>query len=310
MSGQWVQRRLGLRYFLGELPLFQVNFNLARLDRHFSELTDTPDESLVRWDALGPVEGVLYRSHPVGSDMPSLKRLPQAIRYVPVQYEHYYLEFAGTFDDYLGKFPQKQRYNLKRTVRKYAEFAGGLDCRQFRTRDEVAQFYSQARELSTKTYQERILGVGLPGEDAFRDDLLAKAERGEVRCFMLYHAQRPVSYLHCRSAGNVLLYDYIGYDPEYAAWSPGTVLQMCVIEMLFAEGSFRLLDFGQGAAQYKRMFSTGSQRCADIYYFRPTLRNGFYVRLHRSMDRFSSAIGRRLAAWGLKDRVKKLMRSR
>jgi CelD/BcsL family acetyltransferase involved in cellulose biosynthesis len=89
---------------------------------------------------------------------------------------------------------------------------------------------------------------------------------------------RPISYLFCSAQAEVLLYRHFGYDPEFGRWSPGTVPQYLALERLFAEGRFRLFDFTAGA--HKQFFSTGSTRCADLYFFRRTPRNLLLLGLH------------------------------
>jgi hypothetical protein len=53
-----------------------------------------------------------------------------------------------------------------------------------------------------------------------------------------------------------LLYDHLGYDPEYTALFPGTALQLLVLEALFAARSFKIFDFTEGKSQLKELFST------------------------------------------------------
>jgi CelD/BcsL family acetyltransferase involved in cellulose biosynthesis len=311
---RWITKRFGLRYFLGEVPLFQVNFRLARLDAHFTELPTVPDESRIRWEALpAGVDGVLYRSHPIEGEMVRLRRLKTAIRYAPIQCEHFYLSISGTFEQYLSRFSRKQRYNLKRQVTRFGEFCGpqgGLRWQRYQQPGELDEFYGLARAVSARTYQERLLNVGLPEGDDFRRQMRELAAAGEAAGYVLIHGQRPVAYIYCRARGRVLMLDFVGYDPDYAQWSPGAVLQYCMIEQLFAEGRFDMLDFGQGEAHYKRFYSTHSVRCADIYYLRRTWRNWLLVGLHRAIDCFGTAVGRRLQKAGLKDRIKKFLRGR
>lgn len=310
MPKAWNQRTLSLRYMLGELPLFKVGFPFLVFDGHFAEMDTDLSKPQVPWEALeGPLQGLLVHSHPVEADLPHLTYLPEAIRYVPWQYQHYFVEFRSTFEDYLKKFSSKSRYNLKRDLRKFAERCGGqLQWREYRTAEEMDAFYRQALDLSTKTYQERLLQVGLPRSDEYGRDLKERASRGEARGYLLFDGEKTVAYLLVKARGEILMLDYLGYDPEYRQWSPGSVLQYCVLERLFQERAFRMLDFGQGEGHHKAFYSTGSVRCADIFYFRRTWRNCLLVRLHAAMNAFSAWVGRALAALNLKKAVKRLLR--
>jgi CelD/BcsL family acetyltransferase involved in cellulose biosynthesis len=82
-----------------------------------------------------------------------------------------------------------------------------------------------------------------------------------------------VSYLYTPADGDTLVYAYLGYDPEFAAHSPGAVLQLEALREAMEEGAFRLFDFTEGDGQHKRQFATGSIDCADLLLLRPSLSN-------------------------------------
>ena len=69
-----------------------------------------------------------------------------------------------------------------------------------------------------------------------------------------------------------------------------------------------LFDFTSGEGSHKKYFSTGSQRCADIYYLRPTLRNWLVVSLHSALDVLSDYIATALDYVGVKHWLKKTLR--
>ena len=79
-------------------------------------------------------------------------------------------------------------------------------------------------------------------------------------------------------------------------------------EMLHAEKRFPLYYWGYGYTQTKKVFSTGEVLGADIYYFRPTLRNQIAVRLHYAMDRFSERMGVLLDRMSLRGIIKRWLR--
>src|SRR5512139_3024605 len=101
----------------------------------------------------------------------------------------------------------------------------------------------------------------------------ALAEAGQVRAYLLFDNDRPVAYLYCPASKGVLLYQYLGYDPEYSSWSVGTILQWLALEQLFGERTYELFDFTEGQSDQKRQFSTHSVRCANVYFLRRTLVN-------------------------------------
>jgi CelD/BcsL family acetyltransferase involved in cellulose biosynthesis len=194
-------------------------------------------------------------------------------------------------------------------VNKFAQHCGGaLAWRSYRTPDELREFHALARQVSARTYQERLLDAGLPGDDDFVAALQDAARQDLVRAFILFHGERPVSYLHCPVEGSRLVYAYLGYDPEYLSHSVGTVLFWLALESLFAEGRFAWFDFTEGESDHKRLFATQGVASANVHFLRPTPRLRVLLALHRATGRFSGALGLWLDRHGIKARVKRWLR--
>lgn len=311
-ENRWNVRPVWLRYTLGELKLFTAKFEMAVLDVHFMELAE---HGFIDWQGWANFpscpDGILVRSHPVNARLSQTEFSSDAIRYVPAQYERFYMEFQGSFDEYLGKFSSKVRANRKREVKKFAELSGGeIDWREYRKPDDMAEFLSHANNLSRKTFQAQLLDAGLPTDDDFRKKLTSLAALGKVRAYLLFLNNNAISYLLMEvGESGVLIYRYLGYDPESRNLSPGTVLHMKAFEKLFAEGGLSMLDFTEGEGAHKKFFATASKQCADIYFFKRSLRNRFLITLHSVMGRFSEMVGATLDRIGIKAKVKKFMRA-
>ena len=307
------ERAIRLPFRLGELTLFSASLRLRVCDRHFLGLGTDPRATL---ESLGPLpdrlDGTLLRSHPVEGPQRRRRREGEHLVYVAQEYERSFADLTGTMDDYLARFSGKSRSTLRRKVRKFGELCGGEPvARHFRKPEEMDEFFRHASAVSEKTYQERLLDMGLPRDDAFRAQSRDAAARDAVRAWLLFHGERPVAYLYCPVVEDgVVLYAYLGYDPEYASHSPGTVLQMLAFETLFREEGLRIFDFTEGEGQHKSFFATGSVRCADLYVLRPTLRNRSLLRLHGWTDAISGFAGRALDRIGLKRRIGRWLRRR
>ena len=298
-----------LKYALGDFELFRKTFRLSVGTLVFTE-QEPPIDPMSFWEQVSAAEdGLVLRSCPIDAALPRWRRLAGAIQYVPAQYDRFHADLRGTFDEYLAGFKQKSRYKLKRMVKQFAKHSGGEVCwRAFRTADEIEDWYAQAREVSKLTYQERLMDAGLSGSKEFRDELLQQAAEDTVRGYLLYHEDEAIAYVYCTSSGGIVCYERLGFNPTYRKWSPGTVLQYFVLQDLFAEGRYRVFDFGQGGGTHKERFATGSTRCADIYCFRPTLRNRFRVRLHILVDSLSVGTGKLLDALRLKVLARRVIR--
>src|SRR5205085_1389357 len=179
--------------------------------------------------------------------------------------------------------PSKSRATMLRKVRQYKALSGGeIHWARYRTPDEMKTFQELARELARKTYQERLFASGLPDTYEFQARVDELARRDAVRAFLLFHGEKPVAYLYTPAPDGFLVYEYLGYDPDFAKHSPGTVLQYLALEMLYEEQRFPFYYWGYGHSQAKQVFSTNRVLGADIFYLRPTLRNHVAVYLNHA----------------------------
>jgi CelD/BcsL family acetyltransferase involved in cellulose biosynthesis len=309
-EGAWASSRVPFRFALSDFPIATIRLPLAVRKVGEAEAPLAKDaiarlpELLDRFPS-----GVLLRSYPVAESLPPLSRINGALCYVPRQYRRYYIDLTGTFEAYQAKFSSKSRSTIRRKLRKFSERSGGaIDWREYRTPEDVRTFHRLAREVSALTYQERLLDTGLPASSEFIENAVKLAAQDRVRAYLLFLDGKPISYLYCPVEDGVLIYQFLGYDPAYASLSPGTVLQWCVVESLFAEGRFRAFDFTEGEGDHKRFFATDSSRRADVVVLRATLSNRCFVRLHRGCDEFSVRCGRLLDRFGLKARMRRLLR--
>ncbi|MDN5881364.1 MAG: GNAT family N-acetyltransferase, partial [Nitrosospira sp.] len=229
--------------------------------------------------------------------------------YVPSQHQRYYIDMRQSFEVYQSKFSSKTRSTLNRKIRKYAEYCGGsISWKVYQSAGEMPEFFRLARSVSEITYQEKLLDAGLPDSEAFLHEMERLAQQGLVRGFILFHQNRPVSYLYCPVSNGVLNYAFLGYDPGYMSFSVGTILQWLALEHLFGERSFRFFDFTEGQSEHKKLFATHSVQCANVFFLRSNLRNEFLLHTQRAVDHFSRLAGDKLDQIGLKSKVKKMMR--
>jgi CelD/BcsL family acetyltransferase involved in cellulose biosynthesis len=194
-------------------------------------------------------------------------------------YRWHYIEMTGSFANYLTRFSGKTRSTFNRKRRNLADYAGGsLDIQEFRTPAHIAQFFTEAIPLSQRTYQSRLLDAGLPESEAAKAEALALAAQDRLRAYLLRINGKAVAHLYLPVEGETLIYAFLGYDPDFARHSPGTVLQLDALERLFAEGRFRYFDFTEGDGAHKEMFGTSSVDACSFFLLRPTLANRMLIR--------------------------------
>src|SRR5690606_16907207 len=138
-------------------------------------------------------------SCPVTGPLKRISWCEGSLRYVRGHFPHYYLELDGTFDDYLKTWNKQSRKQTRRAVRRYEEQAGGtLPFREYKHPEEVTEFLRIAGELSTRTYQHRLLKRGLPSAQSFLDKTLALANEDRFRGYILndFENKAPVAFLY------------------------------------------------------------------------------------------------------------------
>ncbi|MDG2004835.1 MAG: GNAT family N-acetyltransferase [Novosphingobium sp.] len=265
-----------LRFQLGARTPFSVRRRLRRVPLAL-------DEALVGGEvSLPPLDnddhGYFISSVPLAGMNRITLRHENLKPFIYQDYSRRYVDLTLGFDAYMQGFSSKSRSTLRRKLRKFTELSGGsLDIRLYRSPDELAEFHRLARAISRKTYQERLLDAGLPEGSEFEVEVARLANEDQLRAWILFVHDEPVSYLYAPAQGDTLVYAYLGYDPAFASHSPGAVLQIEALRAVMEEGAFRQFDFTEGDGQHKRQFATGSIDCVDLLLLRPSLSNRLTV---------------------------------
>ncbi len=297
------------RYQLSYLTVFSWPRRLQVLGHELSLDAAPPTLTL-----LPGSDGFLLRAMPLPADAEPATaqddRGRPLLRYTLQRFPRYYIDMHGqTFEAYKAKFSGKTRSTLSRKVRKFADHCGGeLRWERFTRPEELERFWQLARQVSAKTYQERLLDAGLPDDPAYQADAAALAANDHLRAYLLFDGDRPVSYLFCPVRDGVVVYAYLGYDPEYQRHSVGTVLQWQALESLFAENRFRFFDFTEGESEHKRLFATGHVECANVALLTPTPMHRALVYSHRTFNRLAERLGDWLEQHDLKSRVRRWLK--
>lgn len=254
-------------------------------------------------------DGVRVLSAPTARLTDVTARYPGFIAGGRQDYRRHYIDMAKGFDAYMAQFSGKTRSTLRRKARKLSEDAGGYEVTAHRTPAEIEAFLTAALPLSARTYQARLLGAGLPEDAATRRTMLDAAEADRMRAFLLHAGGVPVAYLSLPVTGQTLVYAHLGYDPDWARLSVGTVLQMDALEQLFAEQRFGWFDFTEGDGAHKELFGTHHALCSSLVLLEPTLANRTLLGARAGFDAGVSqakALAQRSGALG---RIRALLRA-
>ena len=258
--------RLPLKFQVGARTVLAVHRTLQRVPLSLADVLDIAVPAL---PPLGDgVDGYAITSLPADLE-PALRRAaPGMIGFVRQRYTRYFTDLGVGADVWWSGLSGNTRSGLKRKAKK----AGVVTIHRYRTPDELAAFHAVARQIALTTYQERLLGAGLPDTPEFVTRMLALAAADSVRAWTLDVAGVPAAYLYCPVRGRDVIYEYVGHDPAYGELSVGTLLHVEAMRDLMTEGRFARFDFTEGEGQHKRTLSTGGVACIDLL-LRPTLAN-------------------------------------
>ena len=133
---------------------------------------------------------------------------------------------------------------------------------------------ADATRISRKTYQWNLLGLGLRDSEGLTRQLAYEAERGLLRNYILYCRDDPVAFMiGAQAPGAIYYYIDVGFDPDYAKWSVGSMLQLKVLRDLFASpGTPALFDFSTGEGEHKARFGNQSRPEANVMLLPKTMR--------------------------------------
>lgn len=216
---------------------------------------------------------------------------------------------GSQFEDYLLALRGKTRSGLRRLRRDFtADAKDEVRVTRYTEAEQAEELAAVLAQVSRKTYQHHLLGLGLEDTPQHVEQLRAAAIAGWLRAYILWIGEKPVAFqLGYRDAHTYHLH-HVGHDPEMAKLQPGIYLHTEVMADLLAHGICRF-DFLSGDGIYKQKLST-SFREERHYYLIPRGWPGtVYARALVMINFLSEKIGRGLEKSGLKERIRRLVRA-
>ncbi len=190
--------------------------------------------------------------------------------YFPQKQLHWGMSLAGGIEGVYREMSGDHRKELRRMERKLlADYSGDIKVECLSEPRHLALMFRDLEEVAQGTYQ-RGLGAGFVDTSEMRKRFEFEAERGWLRSYILYVAGKPSAFWVGTIYKDTFHSGFMGYDKCIQRYSPGSVLQIKVLEDLCKVG-VRQLDFGLGDAMYKQRFGSQSWEEASVYMFAPTL---------------------------------------
>ena len=303
-----ITKPLPLKFQIGARTLASIRRDLVRVS---IDLNGAVDGDLPDLPPLDPAaDGYLFTSLPM-RHVPILTfAAGEMVAFDRQHYTRRYADLTLGFDAYLERLSSNTRSGIKRKAKKVAAASGGtLDVRRFSTPEELRDFHGVARSLAMATYQEKLMGAGLPDTPDFIQRMYAMAAEGRVRAWLLYVGGEPAAYLYCPIHGGTVVYEFVGHDPKFNDLSVGAVLQVEALRDLFGEAGLMRFDFTEGDGQHKRQFATNGVECVDLLLLRATLANRVTLKALAGFDGTMALAKRMVERFGLQDVARKVRRS-
>jgi len=188
---------------------------------------------------------------------------------------HRAMSLPDSVDAFYGTLSPKVRKNQKwQAKRLNNEFAGEVAVKCLGQPEELNRMFEDLEQIAKKTYQ-RGLGAGFIDNAETRKLMTEQARRGMLRSHILYIQNKPVAFWIGVVYGTTFHSAAMGYDPQFAKYSPGMFLIMKVVEEMCSQrhaGSVGEIDFGFGDAQYKQILGTQEWHEAALYVYGPGMK--------------------------------------
>ena len=199
-------------------------------------------------------------------------RSPSPMRrdYWPSEQLHRSMKLPGSIEQVHRQMSGDHRKELRRMEKKLLfDHAGDIRFTCLREVGDLDRMFLDLEEIARGTYQ-RGLGAGFADNIEMRQRFHLEAERGWLRSYILYVAGKPCAFWVGTLYRGTFHSGFMGYDSSYQRYSPGSVLQIKVLEDLCQDG-VKEVDFGLGDAMYKQRFGNCSWQEASAYIFAPSL---------------------------------------
>jgi hypothetical protein len=227
-------------------------------------------------------------------------------------YSHRLIRLEDCLETYLKSIDAKHRNALRRTRRKFEEaYQGRFSFEVYTSREDIRSLIGAIEPVSNRTYQSRLLGIGIKKGGHIANQLEEGARRGYARCYLLKVDSSPVSWRLGYVYGATYYSHHIGYDPNWRHWNPGILIHMAVIEDLLSHcRQVRTLDLLYGDSLLKRRLSNQSREERHFYLFPRHARGILSYWSLRVVNSISQGFGGLLRAINKSEQVKLWLRRR
>jgi CelD/BcsL family acetyltransferase involved in cellulose biosynthesis len=219
------------------------------------------------------------------------------------------LPVGAQFADYLKTLGSKTREDVRRTRKYFSVKAGrGVTVVRYTEPGRADELAAALAQISRKTYQYHLLGLGFENTAELAAHLAKTATRGWLRAYILRIGNTPVAFGLGYHSGDTYYGHHVGYDPGVSKLQPGIYLHTEVMADLLAD-DIRHFDFLPGDSLYKQRMSNRVREERHYYLIPRGWPGTAYAHTLVAVNSLSETIGSWLAKSGLKGRLRRMVRA-
>ena len=203
--------------------------------------------------------------HSVREDSQLLRCLDEKTRArssLRLEFELPWLELPASFEALLAAASANFRSEIRRRRRAWSQHAGGLEIECVEAPRRLQERLPELFRLHNLRQRQKAQ-PGIFEAEAVREFHACLIEElapsSHARLYLLHAFGRPRAALYGIQTGERFAFFQSGFDPEYTALSPGTVLMSGVIEDCIRRGE-RRFDFLRGDERYKHRWTAQARR--------------------------------------------------
>jgi len=225
-------------------------------------------------------------------------------------YHRRLIALPESFEEYIRNLGYSARKDVRSALRRLKRSSeASIEYRIFSVPTDVLEFLRLAQQISDKTYQRNLLGLGIRSDDETRRNLNFAAENGWLLSYILVYDQKPVAFRHGYLYSGTYYAIQTGYDPDWRKKSVGTNIQIHCIRDLIDKGVTQL-DFLYGDNERKRSLSNTYRIEQNIYLIPDKFPLNILAYALRIFNFISESLGDFIERWELKSKIRRYLRKR
>ena len=223
------------------------------------------------------------------------------------QFDHQ-IELPETFDQLLASRSSKHRYNMRREQSAFDKQFPETRLICCKNQEDVSYFLEKSDNVRQASWKSLTFGFVPQNTQKNREKFLSLARHGWLRSYLLLSKdEEPLAFVHGYEYYGVYYTQDMCFEQSYANFSPGKKCLYRMVQELLSHNPPRLIDFGFGSAEYKRIWGNVMIPSTSVYFVR-SIKGTFLVRMQKVINRFVLWCKRLLERWKVADRIRKILR--